>query len=184
MRAMAFLRGVRRLLDPDWIAHSDAPPMVSDRVWYERLLASIHEDWEATGENPQAVGSALAWVHMHRQLLPAWLSEAAQMALAQQRTRQQTQRYIADAQHRMRWHAVTAVRVHVPGLIWDAVYERAADMLKPTGASGSPETMKKSYAKFQLELHGRPALKSLLGRPEDWDVAHQQPSSKIAPLRR
>jgi hypothetical protein len=144
---------------PDWIAYSDAPPMVADRALYELLLASCREDWEKTGD-PQTVATACCWVFMHRQLLPAWLNEAVGAASAQRRGKRHAQQYEIDAQHRIRWWWVK--RTHDNGASWERAYKEAADTLRETAASGSPETMKKSYARFQQTLRANPARKALI----------------------
>jgi hypothetical protein len=99
---------------------------------------------------------------MHRQQLPRWIVEARGTPLW--RSKKHTQQYETDARHRMRWMWVKFL--HENGVTWDDAYATAADRLQETTARGSPEVMKRSYAKFKRILEASPARKALM-RPDE-----------------
>jgi hypothetical protein len=156
------------LVDPEWIAYPDAPRGVADRVSYKLVLASCREDWEKT-RDPLALHTAQTWVLMHRQWEPNWLRDAIGVVLLQRRGKEHLQRYTADVQHRARWAWVR--RYREAGLTWPEAREKAAERLAPTSASGSADTMKRSYEVFQRRLKTRSAEKAIT----DWLVAKHPP---------
>jgi hypothetical protein len=154
----------------DWIDYADAPPGMTDRVFYELMIACCREDWEKT-RDPVALFTARVTAHMYRQWEPLWLRDAIDAGFLQRRSPKQQQRYAAYVEHRMRWTWVK--RYHeIGGLTWPEAYEKAAERLASTSASGSADTMKKSYLIFQRRRRTRPAEKAL----SDWlDAKDPQP---------
>jgi hypothetical protein len=136
--------------------------MVADRAFYETLLTSCREDWEKT-RDPQALLTARDCALMHRQWPPTWLNDAIGAVLLMRRGKIHTQHYWAEAAHRMRWLHVK--HFHDEGATWEDARAKASERLKGTTASGSEETMKKSYDWFQRKCRSQPASTALMDLP-------------------
>jgi hypothetical protein len=168
-RVRALARYPVDFADPEWIAYSDAPPAVADRVCYRLMLDSCREDWEKT-RDPQALLSADTWCAMHRQGRPFWLRDATGVVFLQQRGPGHLQRYKDDVNHRARWALVKRLK-HVDKLSWENARAEASERLAGSDAHGEPPTMKYSYELIERRLKVRTAEKAL----SDWLEAQRPP---------
>jgi hypothetical protein len=136
------------------------------RASYDRKLAACEAGWRATGD-PAAVGEAVIYVHLHRQPLPRWLAEAVAMLADDRRGDAHAKRGLEAAADSLRYQAVRDAKAgRMAGglkdkgkVSWETAYGRAAEVLAPTFARGSADTMKRSYQKVKRDLRdGRGGL--------------------------
>jgi hypothetical protein len=129
------------------------------RASYDRKLAACEAGWRETGD-PAAVGEAAILVHSHRQPLPRWLTEAVVMLATNSRGKDPAKRALEAAADSLRYQAVRDAKAgrragDLKGrekVSWEAAYGRAAEVLAPTFARGSADTMKRSYQKVKRDL--------------------------------
>jgi hypothetical protein len=128
------------------------------RASYDRKLAACEAGWRDT-QDPLAVSEAMIYVHSHRQPPPRWLTEAVAMLADDHRGRAHAKRALEAMADSWRYQAVRDAKAerragNLQGrkVSWEQAYGRAADVLAGTPASGSADTMKRSYQKVVRDL--------------------------------
>jgi hypothetical protein len=106
------------------------------RASYDRKLAACEAGWRETGD-PFAVSEAAILVHLHRQPLPRWLTEAVTMLAIDRRGKAHAKRALEAAADSLRYQAVRDAKAerragNLQGrkVSWELAYGRAADPRK------------------------------------------------------
>ena len=128
------------------------------RASYDRKLAACEAGWRETAD-PLAVSEAQVLVHLHRQPLPRWLTEAVMMLATDRRGKAHAKRALDAAVDTLRYQTVRDAKAerragNLQGrkVSWEQAYGRAADVLAGTYAAGSATAMKRSYQKVVRDL--------------------------------
>jgi len=119
------------------------------RASYDRKLAACEAGWRETAD-PFAVSEAAILVHLHRQPLPRWLTEAVAMLADDRRGKAHAKRALEAAADSMRYQVVRDL--NQDGETWEQAYALAADALAQTRARGSEHTMEAAYKRVKRAL--------------------------------
>jgi hypothetical protein len=128
----------------------------SIRASYERRLKHCERGWFTT-KDPAFIAEALISVHLHRQPIPLWLTEALVTLVLGHRTKSHATRALDQHSHWMRFEAVRAAKEH--GLRWlQAQVEHAPKLiakLREEKASAERVQTVKDWAKDAQDRAGR-----------------------------
>jgi hypothetical protein len=136
---------------------------------YDRDMGHFKAAWAAGVD--VAVGEALRCCRQFRQVPPEWLEEAVIQLVTEspRKMAARRHRHAMDMVHFERWDIVNELRERKSSLpqgkTWDRAYDAASEMLRGTTASGSAESIKRSYKRVARDMReGQPAGKYLVSR--------------------